>query len=475
MKKIFTSINLCFFMLCWCNIQAQIPVLQLVQFSTGYTSPVDIENCGDSRLFIVEQAGKIFITDSTGAKIIRPFLDISNRVYSNGNEQGLLGLAFDPNYSTNGYFYINYINKNQNTTIARFKVSTDPNVADRGSETILFHVTQPFANHNGGCLKFGPDGYLYIGLGDGGSGGDPNNNAQNPMSRLGKMLRIDVHHGNPYAIPPTNPFVDSVGYKKEIWALGMRNPWRFSFDSQTGDLWIGDVGQDAWEEIDYQKANDAGGENYGWRCYEGNHPYNLDSCKSKLNYTFPIYNYQHKNGDCAVMGGFVYRGKLYPNMVGKYFYCDYCSGRFKMIYNDGTNWVNKVLLNTDDYSFVSFGVDHNNELYVVNKSTGIIYVLTDISKSLPEKYAINSQPSSINIYPNPSNGKFVVEFISDKNQPCTMKIYNAFGKGIYNSDKSLVKGINTWNINLPQLTKGNYYVKLNDNSALQLSKPIIIE
>jgi glucose/arabinose dehydrogenase len=202
-----------------------------------------------------------------------------------GSERGLLGLAFDPGYLTNGYFYVNYTNTSGNTQISRFRVSsTNPNRAVKSSEKFILQVQQPFSNHNGGCTRFGPDGYLYIGMGDGGSGGDPNNNAQNPMSLLGKMLRIDVHTGDPYSIPPDNPFIDSANYRHEIWALGLRNPWRWSFDALTGDLIIGDVGQDKWEEVDFQSAASNGGENYGWRCYEGKHDYNLSGCKPKSNY-----------------------------------------------------------------------------------------------------------------------------------------------------------------------------------------------
>ena len=249
-------------------------------YAGGFTRPVDIVNAGDSRLFIVEQRGIIKIIDGNGQVLSTPFLDIDARVGSQGNEQGLLGLAFHPDYANNGFFYVNYTNNSGDTRIARFKVSADnPNVADPNSEKLLLPVDQPYSNHNAGDLTFGPDGYLYFGLGDGGSGGDPQNNGQTATAYLGKMLRIDVDNGDPYAIPPTNPFKDTDFYLDEIWATGLRNPWRFSFDRLTGDLWIGDVGQDAWEEIDFQPASSTGGENYGWRCYEGNHVYSMSgSC-----------------------------------------------------------------------------------------------------------------------------------------------------------------------------------------------------
>ena len=252
-----------------------LPDLQLITFSSGYTLPIDIENCGDSRLFIVQKKGQIYICDSTGKKSTKPFLDISMKVYSVGNEQGLLGLAFDPNYATNGYFYVNYINKHQNTTISRFTVSSNPNKANAKSEKVLLMHQTTLQQSQRRLFALRADGYLYIGMGDGGSEGDPNNYGQNTMSLLGKMLRIDVEHGDPYAIPADNPFVGNPNYRPEIWNVGMRNPWRYSFDALTGDLWIGDVGQNSWEEVDLQNAGDAGGENYGWRCYEGDHPYNL--------------------------------------------------------------------------------------------------------------------------------------------------------------------------------------------------------
>ena len=216
-------------------LKAQTNLVNLVQFSTGYTSPLGIENCGDSRLFIVQQTGQIYISDSAGHKLLKPFLNIQNRITATGNSQGLLGLAFDPNYLTNGYFYVDYINKSGHTQISRFKVSTtDPNKADTASEKFILHVDQPFRYHNGGDIRFGPDGYLYIGTGDGDTTtGDPNNYSQNTMSFLGKMLRIDVHSGNPYKIPSKNPFIDSANYLHEIWALGLRNPWRWSFDAQS--------------------------------------------------------------------------------------------------------------------------------------------------------------------------------------------------------------------------------------------------
>jgi len=263
------------------------PQIGLEEFASGFTRPVDIAHADDSRLFVVEQAGYIYVVDELGTVSPAPFLDINTLVRSSGNEQGLLGLVFHPNYATNGFFYVNYTRNDGDTRISRFNVSrTDPNNAVPTSEMVLLTISQLFGNHNGGDLNFGPDGYLYIGLGDGGSGGDPQNNAQDSSTYLGKMLRIDVDGGSPYAIPSGNPFVSYSSTLDEIWAFGLRNPWRFSFDRLTGDLWIADVGQNVLEEINFQPANSGGGENYGWRCYEGNSLFNGSDCEPMADYDF---------------------------------------------------------------------------------------------------------------------------------------------------------------------------------------------
>ncbi|HMQ63683.1 MAG TPA: PQQ-dependent sugar dehydrogenase [Flavilitoribacter sp.] len=353
-------------------------------YAGGFTRPVDIVNAGDSRLFIVEQRGIIKIIDGNGQVLSTPFLDIDARVGSQGNEQGLLGLAFHPDYANNGFFYVNYTNNSGDTRISRFKVSAgNPNVADPNSEKVLLPVDQPYSNHNAGDLTFGPDGYLYFGLGDGGSGGDPQNNGQTATAYLGKLLRIDVDNGDPYAIPPTNPFKDTDFYLDEIWATGLRNPWRFSFDRLTGDLWIGDVGQDAWEEIDFQPASSTGGENYGWRCYEGNHVYSMSgSFPDMSQLTFPVTEYSHSVGGCSVNGGFVYRGQAFPALYGKYIYSDYCSGRFWTLTPDGQGgWDNEEVLNGANNTFVSFGEDKDGELYV-SALNGNVYRLVDICSAL---------------------------------------------------------------------------------------------
>ncbi|MFQ5446285.1 MAG: PQQ-dependent sugar dehydrogenase [Saprospiraceae bacterium] len=367
------SLAFTFFAFFSCALEAQ-PDIALTTFSTGFSKPVDIANCGDNRLFVLEQhTGRIYILDENGNRLPIPFLDLPP--VGQSNEQGLLGIAFHPDYLNNSYFFINYNLPNGNSRISRFSVSGDPNIADPNSEMVLLEVDQPFSNHNGGCLKFGPDGYLYAGFGDGGSGGDPQGNGQNRTVLLGKMLRLDVDNGSPYAIPPDNPFVNDPGTLDEIWAIGTRNPWRFSFDQATGDLWIGDVGQNNWEEIDFQPAGSAGGQNYGWRCYEGNHPFNTGGCNPMNTMTFPVAEYQNTNGaGCSVTGGLVYRGIHYPELYGRYLYTDYCTGIIWSLTPDGQGgWVNEQLNNLLDFQFVSFGENKQHELFVTGHATGNIY------------------------------------------------------------------------------------------------------
>lgn len=351
--------------------------LKLVEIANGYNKPLDIQHAGDNRLFIVTQPGVIWIIDSAGNKLSTPFLDINDKVINTGNERGLLGLAFHPDYKQNGYFYVNYIGNDGNTKISRFNVSGNPDQADPNSELLLMGVTQPFQNHNGGCLHFGQDGYLYIGLGDGGSGGDPQANSQNPQKLLGKILRIDVNNGSPYSIPSDNPFINSADTLKEIWSLGWRNPWRFSFDRITGDMWIGDVGQDNWEEIDFEPKGAKGGLNYGWRCYEGNANFNTTNCGPKDSYVFPVFAYDQNSGDCSVTGGYVYRGTKYPGLHGKYIYADYCSGKIHVISrNSAGQFSDKVLADLTNLDYSSFGEDLEGELYISGLSTGKIFSLT---------------------------------------------------------------------------------------------------
>ena len=345
----------------------------------SFDNPVDLQHAGDgtNRIFVVSQKGLIYVfKNNPSVKSAKIFLDIRNKV-KYGTELGLLGLAFHPDYKNNGYFYVNYTASDPlRSVIARYTVrSKNRNSANKKSELILFQLNQPYSNHNGGQLAFGPDDYLYIALGDGGSGGDPHNNGQSKSSFLGKILRIDVNctSGNKnYCIPPENPFAgNSQGYKEEIYAYGLRNPWRFSFDPVTGWMWAGDVGKNSWEEIDIIEK----GKNYGWRIMEGNHCYNPSSDCDTSGLTLPIWEYGHDDtGNCSITGGYMYRGSQFPELYGKYIYGDYCSGSVWTLSYDGTNTATNKLLLTADIEISSFGIDRDNEMYICDLN-GKVYKL----------------------------------------------------------------------------------------------------
>jgi len=340
--------------------------LRLVPVVTsGLSSPVYLTApTGDTaRLFVVEQSGQIRIVQH-GQLLPAAFLDIHTRLVS-GGEQGLLSVAFHPNYRTNGYLYVNYTDLNGDTRVERYTVSAaDSNLADTATHKLIIFIPQPYTNHNGGLVMFGPDGMFYIGMGDGGSVGDPQNRAQSPDSLLGKLLRIDVDGGDPYAIPAGNPFATSGG-AKEIWALGLRNPWRFAFDRSAGLLYIGDVGQGAWEEVDVQPASQ-GGLNYGWRIMEGAHCYNPANCSS-AGLVLPAVEYDHSNGQCAIIGGFVYRGTRFPALAGQYFYADLCAGWVRSFSYAGGAVTGQTSWNLDlsPGTPLSFGEDARGELYLL--------------------------------------------------------------------------------------------------------------
>jgi glucose/arabinose dehydrogenase len=336
---------------------------------SGLTSPIGLVNSGDGsgRLFVVEQAGLIRVVRD-GELLAEPFLDIRDWA-SCCSERGLLGLAFHPDYVQNGLFFVNYTDLNGDTVISRFQVSDNPDFADQASEVQLLGVAQPFPNHNGGGLAFGPEGYLYIGLGDGGSGGDPLGNAQNTQNLLGKLLRLDVDQGDLYAIPPDNPYAQGGGVP-EIWVFGLRNPWRFSFDRLTGDLFIGDVGQGSWEEIDHISAGLPGGANFGWNYREGVHPYAAASAPDGTLLIDPVAEYGHDQG-ISVIGGVVYRGVQFPDWQGIYLYGDYGSGFIWGLFRteDGS-WQNTLLFQTGN-RITSFGEDESGEVYYVDPEGSI--------------------------------------------------------------------------------------------------------
>ncbi len=343
---------------------------RLVPVADGLKQPVAIANAGDSRLFVVQQGGQIRIVKD-GALLKDPFLDVSDHTKS-GGERGLLGLAFPPDYAASGRFYAYYTGPKGESTLSRFTVTPgNPDRADPTSEEILLTQEQPYSNHNGGQLAFGPDGYLYLGLGDGGSGGDPHGNGQNLGVLLGKLLRLDVSGAKGYTAPSSNPFVTTPGARPEIWAYGLRNPWRFSFDRQTGDLYIADVGQDAYEEVDFQPADSGGGENYGWKIMEATHCYEASSC-DQAGLTLPILEYPHgPQWGTSISGGYLYRGDGVPALVGRYVFADFTSGRVWSASQE-TGWESTPLFETG-FNVSTFGEDSAGELYIADYNAGLIY------------------------------------------------------------------------------------------------------
>ena len=445
MKKLINYLTLIF--ICYNSSFSQSVLLE--SFGPSFNSPVEIKNAGDQRLFVVEKSGKIKILNQNGSVNSTPFLDIEDRVSTNANERGLLGLAFHPNYPENPFFFVNYTNNSGATTISKFSVSANQDIAN-DSETILLEINQPYANHNGGCINFGPDGNLYIGMGDGGSGGDPQNYSQNTESLLGKMLRINVNSGA-YSIPENNPYGD------EIWSIGLRNPWKFSFDSLNGDLWIADVGQNEFEEINMVQNNPAN-INYGWRCYEGNEPYNLSGCPDE-GLTFPVSTYSHySSGDfkCSITGGYVYRGNQISGLNGVYFFADYCSGEIGLLSkNENDEWDMSLTFPNINGSWVSFGEDINGELYIASINGGV-YKIIDAALSNNE---IDSD--TLNYFPNPFQD--YIQINSDR--PINIELYDLSGRKLRE-----FKNYNQEILDLGFLNKGTYIIKVDGYLVKKLIK-----
>ncbi|MCI0577525.1 MAG: PQQ-dependent sugar dehydrogenase [Chloroflexi bacterium] len=346
--------------------------IQLAPVVEGFDQPLYLTHASDERLFVVEQPGTIWVV-ADGEILAEPFLDIREQVGSEASEQGLLGLAFDPDYASNGAFYVNYTDNQGDTVVARYQVSdADPNQADPNSEEVVLAIDQPYGNHNGGQLQFGPDGYLYVGMGDGGSGGDPHEHGQNPATLLGALLRLDVAGGEPYAIPAGNPFAAGEDGAPEVWAIGLRNPWRFSFDRLTEDLYVADVGQNAWEEVNFLPAGSPGGVNFGWNILEGTHCYRQDDCDT-TGLLLPVAEYSHDDG-CSVTGGYVYRGSQFPALSGNYFFADYCSGLIWSLFRGlGGDWTQNLVL-ASGLTISSFGEDAAGELYVVDHAGQVLQI-----------------------------------------------------------------------------------------------------
>lgn len=439
----------------FCNAQN----VTLTSFATGFSRPLEIVHAGDSRLFVVEQTGRIKILNADGTTNATPFLNVSS-IISSTNERGLLGLAFSPNYADNGQFYVNYTNLAGNTVIARYRRSADnPAVADPNSGSVILTISQPFSNHNGGCIRFGPDGYLYIAMGDGGSGNDPQGNGQNINTLLGKMLRVNPEIDTPeLGIPQDNPFVGVDG-ADEIWATGLRNPWKFSFDRTAGNIWIADVGQSALEEINRMPANQ-GGINYGWRCFEGSQSNISDGCSLTETYTMPFADYGRTNNACSVTGGYVYRGTVYPELVGKYVFGDYCNSRIALL-DDSANitWSNPFTGN-----FATFGEDNSGELYVAGISNGIVY---KIAYGTPAS-TVNQSIANIKLYPNPATDNLTVD-TAGAELPLQARIYDLSGKLLHSTTIQQ----DQQRIDISNLSSGLYLTEIANGNGISRQKIVI--
>lgn len=457
MKKFFTLL----FVFIVSILTAQDIAIQT--FASSFSSAVEIVNAGDDRLFVVQQGGLIRILNSNGTVNPTPFLNVSSLI-STGGERGLLGLAFHPNYASNGFFFINYTNASGNTVIARYSVNpSDSNLANP-SGTILLTIPQPYSNHNGGSLKFGSDGYLYIGMGDGGSAGDPENRAQNITSNLGKILRIDVNTANPpyYSSPSTNPYVGITG-NDEIWAIGLRNPWKFSFNRINGNLWIADVGQNNIEEINNIQTPLPVGLNFGWRCYEGNVAYITSGCAPIGTMTMPVAQYTHANG-CSITGGYEYTGSLYPAFANKYFFADYCVNRIGYV-DTTTNTITYTPNFSGSNNFTSFGEDINGELYITNGST--VFKIVDNNIASTSNFSNNG----FKLYPNPAKHFFEISNgnnITLKN----IKLVDISGKEILSQ---VIMNSNEIKINTEYLSAGIYIIKLVSTDNKTFYSKLIIQ
>lgn len=440
-----------------------------------FGSPVDLQYPGDgsNRLFVVEQGGTIRVIENNPTVNTAPtFLDIRSRLVA-GGEQGLLGLAFHPDYEENGYFYVNYTAPGPlRTVISRFQVSAgNPLAADTSSEQILLTIPQPFANHNGGQIGFGPDGYLYIATGDGGSGGDPQGNGQSKRSYLGKILRIDVNDSSDrynYAIPPDNPFVGTTdGTLEEIYAYGLRNPWRFSFDLPTGRLWTGDVGQGAWEEVDIIES----GKNYGWRIMEGFHCYNASTCDT-TGLTLPVWEYAHNNtGGVSITGGYVYRGPSLPSLTGKYIYADFISGRiWALAYENAT--ADNTLIRDTNLEIAAFGTDRDGELYFT-AFNGYIYKLTQTSSVddiEPAAYPFSLDQS----WPNPVQSKAIISYSLERSGHVTLTLHDQLGREVARLvDARRDGGQHDVKLDASDLPTGSYYYRL-EVDGMMVTRRVVV-
>jgi glucose/arabinose dehydrogenase len=444
-----------------------------------FSRPTEMQVAGDGtdRIFVNEQNGKLYFFHNTAAVNARQvFLDLSKAVTQGGSETGLLGLAFHPNFKTNGYFYVNYTASpgGQLTSfISRFQVSpASGDTVMNATEQVLLTLPQPYPNHNGGHLAFGKDGYLYASFGDGGDGGDPQNRAQNLDSLFGKILRIDVDHeanGLHYVIPVDNPFAASTGtHRKEIYAYGLRNTWKFSFDQLTGKLWAGDVGQDLYEEVDTITK----GGNYGWNIMEGFHCYHNSSCDSS-GFIPPVWEYPHTNNNIAVTGGFVYRGSAIPSLVGKYVYGDFGTGRVWALSALTSPAVNQMIVDASSNSLSSFGEDQNRNIYFISYGNGTLYKLTS-SEAVNENFATSNISLEANS-PNPFSAKTIITYSIPEDGVVRLSIIDELGREIANIlDAHTGKGHYSLTFDGSKLAPGTYFLRLESRGEV-ISRKIIKE
>ncbi|KJJ39559.1 PQQ-dependent sugar dehydrogenase [Aequorivita vladivostokensis] len=433
-------------------------------FKGNFTQPLSLQHANDDRLFVVEKGGHIKVIQANGTVNSTSFLDISGMISTN-SERGLLGMAFHPDYSNNGYFYVNYTNTSGNTQISRFSVdSGNQDLADPNSELPILSFNQPASNHNGGNLAFGPDGYLYIASGDGGGSGDPNDRGQDLNFLLGKLLRIDVDNpsgGNNYGIPADNPFLGNPDARDEIWAYGLRNPWRFSFDFTANNIWIADVGQTSIEEINRTGITEAG-LNYGWRCYEGSQPYNTQDCPPQSELSFPLAEYNHSGGNCSITGGYVYRGSVYTDIPGLYFFADFCSGLIGTV--DATGNLTEIGIFSG--SWVSFGEDVNKELYIIDFG-GDIYKIKGGEVAGTEDFSLEN---SLTMLPNPSSEFVTFNLKNDSLQ--SIQLFDVRGRLVSSAENI---SNNEKVIRISSLTSGLYFVGITSSKGQSTVRKLIVQ
>lgn len=467
MKKIFFFIGLI------SSVYNYAQEIEIELFTTDLSNLVDIQNAGDSRLFVLDRDGLIQILNKEGAINKDPFLDINTKVSDAQDERGLLGLAFHPNYSSNGYFYVNYINNELETIISRFsKSDSNEELADPNSELLLMTIPQPKDNstHKGGQLVFGSDGLLFMAIGDGGDPEDSGNRAQDLKTYLGKILRIDVDHpenGKNYGIPKDNPYIDDENALDEIWAYGLRNPWKFSIDKTTNEMWVTDVGEAKIEEINKVAATKSG-INYGWRCYEGTSPFNLEDCPDASILTFPISEYTHDDSGvdkCSITGGYRYRGEAQTRLYGIYFFADFCSSEIGMLKENDSSWTMSFSKVFTGNSWTTFGEDNNGELYIGDISSGSIYKIKATTLNIDEQNL-----SQIKLYPNPVHDELTINFGSQINPISEIFVFNIQGQQI----KTLI----TFNENLSKIStknisKGMYLVEIHNDNGQKTTRKFV--